>query len=147
MPSLRDTATRNALIQRLQQLAPDTRAKWGHFDAPRMLCHLNDALALSLGEIPSRPMNKRAFQHFPLKHLVLYVFPFPRGAAAPPDTLTSQPGGFDVDREQVVQRMERISESAQTAGAEHPLFGPLSNDEWNSLHWKHIDHHLKQFGC
>ena len=99
MPSLRDPSTRNSLIHRLQQLMPTTRPRWGKFDAPRMLCHLNDALAVSLGELSTTTMNKKAFQCFPLKHLVMYVVPFPKGAQAPPDMLVSVPEDFDVDRQ------------------------------------------------
>ena len=147
MPSLRDESTRNALIHRLQQLTPSTAPRWGKFDAPHMLCHLNDALAVSLGELPTTTMNKKAFQRFPLKHLVLYVFPFPRNVQAPPDMLTSVPQEFDADRQRLLERIGRIAATPNAPGPEHPIFGPLSNDEWNSLQWKHIDHHLKQFGC
>lgn len=147
MPSLRDATTRTAIIQRMEQLTPATKAKWGQFSSGRMLCHLNDALAMSLGEIPSRSMNRKVFQRFPLKHLALYVVPFPKGAAAPPEMLASAPQDFDADRERLVQRIASIAAMQSVAGPEHPLFGPLSYDEWNALHWKHIDHHLKQFGC
>ena len=147
MPSLRDASTRNSLVQRLQQLTPDTRPKWGKFDAPRMVCHLNDALAVSLGEIPTSTMNMKAFQHFPLKHLVIYVVPFPKGAKAPPDMLSSAPTNFDDDRQRLLERMERMAAAPDAPGPEHPLFGPLTYEEWNTLHCKHIAHHLKQFGC
>jgi uncharacterized protein DUF1569 len=147
MPSLRDPNTRNTLIQRLQRLTPSTRPKWGKFDAPHMVCHLNDAMAVSLGELSTTSMNKKAFQCFPLKHLVIYVVPFPKGAQAPPDMLSSVPDAFDADLKQLFDRMERIAAAPDAPGPEHPLFGPLSNEEWNVLHWKHIEHHLKQFGC
>ena len=147
MPSLRDSSTRTQIIQRLQQLTPSTKPKWGKFNAPRMICHLNDALAASLGELPTTTMNMKAFQHFPLKHLVLYVVPFPKGAKAPPDMLLSVPTDFDADRQRLFDRMERIATAPNAQGPEHPLFGPLTYEEWNALHWKHIAHHLKQFGC
>lgn len=147
MPSLRDESARNALVQRLQHLTPATKSKWGRFDAPHMLCHLNDALAVSLGELPSKTMNLKAFQRFPLKHLVIYVVPFPKGAQAPPDMLTSVPDDFDADRQRLLDRMERMAATPHTPGPEHALFGPLSYDQWNTLHCKHIAHHLKQFGC
>lgn len=147
MPSLRDQATRSAIIQRLQQITPATKPKWGKFDAPRMLCHLDDALAVSLGELPSTTMNRKAFQHFPLKHLVLYVVPFPKNAAAPPGMLLTAPQNFEDDRQRLLDKIERMAAAPDGAGPEHPLFGPLSYEEWNALHCKHIEHHLKQFGC
>lgn len=148
MPSLRNQATRSAIAQRLQQLTLSTKPKWGKFDAPRMLCHLSDALSVSLGEIQSRPLNRKIFQHFPMKHLALYVLPFPKGFPAPPEMLGTAPAAFDADCNRLVELINRVAALPQGEdGPEHPLFGPLSNEEWNALHWKHIDHHLKQFGC
>lgn len=147
MPSLRDEAARDAILQRLSRLTPAAKPKWGKFDASHMMCHLNDALAVSLGEMPTEPLNKKAFQHFPLKHLALYVLPFPKGFPAPPGMLTTVPASFDADRQRLVAFIARMAAAPSADGPAHPLFGPLSNDEWNSLHWKHIDHHLKQFGC
>jgi hypothetical protein len=147
MPSLRDAPTRTSLIERMQQLTPNTPARWGNFNAPRMICHLSDALAVSLGERSCRNMNRRAFQTFPLKHLIMYVFPFPKGAQAPPEMLATSPAVFDADRQRLVEMIARIAAAPNGNGPQHPLFGPLTYEEWNSLHWKHIDHHLKQFGC
>ncbi len=28
----------------------------------------------------------------------------------------------------------------------HPFFGNLNSEEWDTLNWKHLDHHLRQFG-
>ncbi len=147
MPSLRDATTRQEIIARLQTVTPTTKATWGQFDAPRMICHLIDSLALSLGELPSKSVNKKAFQHFPLKHLVIYVLPFPKSYPAAPEMLTTLPQDFDTDRKRLLELVQRLAAAPRAKGPAHPLFGPLTNDEWNALQWKHIAHHLKQFGC
>ncbi len=146
MPSLRDEAVRGDLIERLRRLTPTTKANWGKFDAPHMICHLSDTLSAGLGNVSAAPLNKPAFQHFPLKHLIIYLFPFPKGAPASPEFLTSSPQDFDTDRMRLISLIERMAATRKTSGATHPLFGPLTNDEWNALQWKHIAHHLKQFG-
>jgi len=46
-----------------------------------------------------------------------------------------------------VKLMERLAATPRANGAEHPFFGPLTNEEWNALQWKHLSHHLRQFGC
>jgi len=147
MPSLRDQSTRSVIVQRLHRLVPSTKAKWGKFDASRMLCHLNDSIDVALGEIPSHSLNRKPFQRFPLKHLAMYVVPFPKGFPAPPEMLSTEPGSFEADRQRLFSLIERLAAAPKAKGPDHPLFGPLTMDEWNALHWKHIDHHLKQFGC
>jgi hypothetical protein len=28
----------------------------------------------------------------------------------------------------------------------HPMFGKMTADQWGRSMWKHLDHHLRQFG-
>ncbi len=147
MPSLRDQKTRDGLIQRLQRLGPETKPQWGKLDAPRLLSHLVDSLAMALGELATKSANRKVFQRFPMKHLVLYVFPPPKNVPTAPELLSSQSGEFEADRQRVIDSIGRLAVAPQGMGAEHPFFGPLTNEEWNRLQCKHLSHHLKQFGC
>jgi hypothetical protein len=146
MPSLRNRNARNSLLERLQKLTPAAAPKWGQMDAPRMICHLGDALAMALGDLPVKAHKAGPFQHFPLKHLILYVFSMPKGVPTAPELLSSSPGTFEADRRIVAERIDSLATAPRGAGPVHPFFGPLTNDEWNALQHKHIDHHLKQFG-
>ena len=146
MSSLRTEAVRNNLIQRLQNLTPASKPKWGNFDASHLLCHLHDSLAMALGEVSTLSANKKAFQCFPLKHLILYVFPFPKGVPTAPELLVRVPAEFEQDRQRLIGLIGRIAAAPRAKGPVHPFFGPLDNEEWNSLAAKHISHHLKQFG-
>ncbi len=49
MPTLRNEAARKTLLERLGRVTPESKAQWGRFDAPRMMCHLGDALDEALG--------------------------------------------------------------------------------------------------
>jgi hypothetical protein len=146
MPSLRNRAGRASLIQRLQKLTPTAQPQWGTFNAPRMICHLGDTLAMALGDLPTKSVGKKAFHHFPLKHLFLYVLPMSKGLPTAPELLSSPPSTFEADRQRAVELIERLAAAPHRLGAEHPFFGPLTNEEWNHLQGKHIYHHLRQFG-
>jgi hypothetical protein len=146
MTTLRNEADRKGLVARLAQLRPESRARWGNLDAPRMMCHLRDALDSALGTLPVPPMGPPILRHFPMKHLALYVIPMPKGAKSPPEMLRTPPGDFEDDRARVLERMEQIATAPSGPGPEHFIFGPLTIDQWNALNWKHIDHHLRQFG-
>ena len=147
MPSLRDPAVREEMIRRLERLEPSARPQWGSLDAPRMLCHLGDALAMGVGDLSVPLMNYLPLRHFPMKHLIIYVFPFPKGARTAPELLSSVPRNLESDRRRVVDLIERLAAAPQASGPQHPIFGKLTNDEWNVLQCKHINHHLRQFGC
>jgi hypothetical protein len=112
-----------------------------------MLEHLCRSARMGLGELPVKSKNMRAFQMFPLKHLILYVLPFPHGARTAEELVVTDPGSFEVERRSLLELLERVGTgSVLGEGPAHPLFGPLSRREWGVLMHKHVSHHLSQFG-
>jgi hypothetical protein len=144
MKNLLDAATQAQMVTRLGALRADSKPRWGRMDAGSMLCHLNASLRMALSELPVRSKRMKAFHGFPLKHLMLYVLPFPKGAPTAPELLAGKPTGFAADRDALGALTMRFAVCA--GGAEHPLFGVLSAREWGALQWKHMEHHLRQFG-
>ena len=112
-----------------------------------MLTHLRQSALMALGELPVVWKNKRAFQVFPIKHLILHVVPFPKGAPTAPELLVPHSAPVDAIRSALVALVERIGEGPREGyGPVHPLFGRLSFREWGVATYKHTDHHLRQFG-
>ena len=153
MGSVLNETDRTALANRLRSLSPSSTARWGSMDVTGMLKHLRLAALMNTGEYAVPSANKRAFQVFPLKHLILYVFPFPKGAPTAPELKIENVarGGassFEEERTALLEVLERIGKGlSEGAGPDHPLFGPLSWREWGVATYKHTDHHLKQFGA
>jgi hypothetical protein len=117
-------------------------------DAKAMLTHLKLSALMALGELPVVNKGKRAFQVFPIKHLILYVAPFPKGAPTAPELLVSDSAPVDAIRDELLTLVERIGAGPRKGyGPDHPLFGRLSFREWGVATYKHTDHHLRQFGA
>ena len=103
---------------------------------------------MALGELPVECKSKRVFQVFPVKHLILHIVPFPKGAPTAPELLASGAGSLDAIRSELVSLVERIGSGPHVGdGPVHPLFGRLSRQEWGVATYKHTDHHLRQFGA
>lgn len=147
MRTLADERERAELLRRLNALRPDTAPHWGRFDAAAMLAHVGDSIAVALGEMPSGRMGPKIFRSFPLKQLIIYVLPFPRGASSPKEFLVTAPENFAAAKKRLETLMERAAAALPGPGPEHPLLGALTIDAWRVLGWKHLDHHLRQFGC
>jgi hypothetical protein len=112
-----------------------------------MVAHLNDAMRMATGDLPVAA-RKLPIRYFPLKQLILYVFPFPKGAPTAPELLI-RCDAADLCAEQAVfvQLAERAAaKSAHDRWPDHPAFGPLSHAAWGKLISKHTEHHLRQFG-
>ena len=136
---------RSQLLQRLRRVRPDAKPAWGTLDAPRMVCHLADSLRVALGDVPSKPVHTLATRTL-LKHLVISSgLQPPRGKIqTAPEMLTSRPTAWEADLAACVELAERVGTGS--ARAVHPMFGPLSPEQWGRLSWKHMNHHLVQFG-
>ncbi len=148
MGTVLDARDRESLCARLATLTAESPACWGRMDAGAMLAHLCQSARLALGDLPAASKNKRLFQVFPLKHLILYVLPIPKGVPTSPELLAAASGTFEVDRQTLLDLLSRLGQGPREgAGPEHPLFGSLSRQEWAVLAYKHTDHHLRQFGA
>ena len=148
MGSILNESDRAAIVSRLHSLSASSTAQWGKMSVVGMLRHLRLSAQMGLGQIPVASANKIPFQVCPLKHLILYVFPFPKGAPTAPELKPGEVASFEEERASVLDLLDRIGAGPREgAGPAHPLFGPLSWQEWGVVTYKHTDHHLKQFGA
>jgi hypothetical protein len=147
MSTFWDAASRRAICDRINRLTPEAQARWGKFTAAQMVAHLNDAMRMATGELPVAP-KKIAIRYFPLKQLILYVFPFPKGAPTAPELLARcNAADLQTELAQFATIAERTAaKSGSDRWPDHPAFGPLSHKAWGKLIHKHTEHHLRQFG-
>jgi hypothetical protein len=148
MGSILNEADRTAISNRLRSLSVSSDRRWGTLDVTGMLQHLRRSALMCVGELSVPSANKRAFHKFPLKQLLLYVLPFPKGAPTAPALKPVDAASFEEERAALLELLERIGTGLREGmGPDHPLFGPLSWREWGVVTYKHSDHHLKQFGA
>ena len=148
MGSILKENDRAAIVSRMQSLSASSTARWGSMDVVAMLKHLRLSALMTVGDLPVESKSKRAFQVFPLKHLILYVVPFPKGAPTADELKPSDAASFEEERAAVLELIDRIVKGpSEGTGPAHPLFGPLTWREWGVVTYKHTDHHLKQFGA
>ena len=147
MGSILNEGDRAALGGRLRSLSESSPGRWGSMEVAGMLRHLHLSARMALGELQVPSANKRAFQVFPLKHLIIYVLPFPKGAPTAPELKVDVAASLEEERAAVLELLERIGIGPREgAGPAHPLFGPMTWREWGVITYKHADHHLRQFG-
>lgn len=149
--TIADPIVLEELKRRLQRLSADTPRRWGTLSAHAMLCHLGDAGDMALRIRPRRnavPHRRRPV----LKALALWSpVRWPRGWRTHSDLDPSRggttPGDFAADRVRVIAGLERLAESqAGTLEPAHGIFGLMTVSDWQRWAFKHVDHHLRQFG-
>ncbi len=148
MKSLWEPTARQELVARIMRLTPESTGRWGKMEVTQMVCHAADQLRMGLGEIstaePHGPL-----RYAPMRYLLIHVLPWPKGKAkGPREAFTTDPGSWESDRTELLRLIERFSQmQGQSAWPRHPLFGKMTARDWAVLSYRHLDHHLRQFGC
>jgi hypothetical protein len=147
MPSLFDSRVRTDILARISRLAPERKPIWGRFTAPEMVCHVSSDLRQALGELDARPPSG-PLSRFPMNWLVIHVFPWPKGRGrSPREFLATPPATWAADVAQLRDLVERVSaRGAHAAWPPSPVFGRISGASRGVMAYRHLDHHLRQFG-
>jgi hypothetical protein len=144
--TLFDREARGGLLSRAEQVTPESRARWGKMNAEQMLTHLVEAMRMALGELRPKPKNL-PIRYPPLRQLIVYWLPWPKGSPTAPELLPSNSREIEESKRELARLVELIGERASAdVWPEHPAFGKLSRRGWGVLGWRHMDHHLRQFG-
>lgn len=138
---------RRELSDRVGRMTSERRAEWGTFTAPKMICHLADSLKMAMGDLAVASKHL-PIRYPPLKQLIIYAAPFPKSSPTAPELLARQPREWASDVDDLQALLARAG-SARTTDTwpDHPAFGKLSTRAWGVLIFRHMDHHLKQFGA
>ena len=136
------------IVARLGKLHDKRPRAWGKMTAHEMLCHLGDSFAGVMGDRPISP-NDTWRSRTIVKYVALHTsLPWPKGTPTRPEVDQTiggtKPVDFDRDRERVIALLRRFV-AIDTQCVAHPLFGPLTRDEWLVWGYRHTDHHLRQF--
>ena len=149
MKSMWDAEGPREIRERLARMTPERSPAWGKMSAPQMVCHLAESLKMALGELTVAP-KKLPIRYPPLKQVIVYLAPFPKNAPTAPELLARPPRAWAADVADLQALVGRFSEQGRDSRMnwpEHPAFGRLSRRAWGVLAYRHMDHHLRQFGA
>ena len=142
---------RAEVLARIEQLRPDSARLWGKMNAAQMVCHLNDAFLGVMGERHIPAMEKYRGRKI-VKFFALHVpMQWPQGVPTRPEVDAfvggTKPGQFDEDVATLRKLIAKFTGRPRSFEFEpHPIFLRMSEREWMTWGYRHIDHHLRQFG-
>lgn len=136
-------------IGRISNLNASTKANWGEMDVAQMLAHCNVTYEMVYDDIHPKP---NAFMKFILKKLVknkvVSETPYPKNGKTAPQFIINGERDFAIEKERLITYIDKTRALGESHfdGKESHSFGSLSITEWNNMFYKHLDHHLNQFG-
>jgi hypothetical protein len=143
---LHDAGRGNEVRSRLHALEPAAQPLWGKMTVDQMLHHANIVLMESLGEHTARP-NIRGLPE-PLVRWAILNLPWGKGAPTRPDMLipAGQRYDFDDERSRCLVMIDRFLARPMDAPWPRAANFAMTGRHWSQLQYKHLDHHLRQFG-
>lgn len=148
-PSLWVLSDRTNMETRLKTLRADSRAQWGKMSAAQMVVHCQQPLRVAIGQLRLKHgLIGKLFGKM-AKRKLLSDQPWSRGMPTAPEFKVTTNPDFESERRALLDLVRRFGEGGPSSltPLPHPFFGPLTPDEWSELQWRHLDHHLKQFGA
>lgn len=149
MKNIFDLNETNALIERINKLDAYAKPLWGKMSVDQMLAHCNVTYEMIYETRHPKP---NAFKRWMLKAIVKpYVVsdrPYKKNSRTAPEFVVSGAKDFIEEKERLIaylKKTQALGKPFFENKASHS-FGKLTSNEWNNLFYKHLDHHLKQFG-
>lgn len=144
--NLFDPHVKQDIINRIHQLSPESNAVWGKMNVGQMLAHVQAPMGVAFGThiVKGNWLMKLIL---PLFKKNLYDEK-PWKQSLPTDKtfiMTGQSKDFEKEKNQLLDMLNRFTEN-NMINEQHPVFGKLTKEQWSKAMWKHLDHHLKQFG-
>jgi len=146
-PSLYTPDVYEQVRVRIDGLAPDTSAEWGTMTPAQMLSHCAEVQEVANGsrELSGTPLPLRLLGPL-IRRAVVSDRPYPRDARTHPQYRQTEQRDFDAEKQRLLAALEAFRRSENEPPARHPLFGTLDHEERGRSSYKHLDHHLRQFG-
>ncbi len=147
MKSIFEPEAKTEILQRLEKLGPESTGLWGKMKVAQMLAHCANAMGLAMGKFKPR----RQFMGI-LGWLFRSSYSNERNF---PKNVKTIKGGdvvdernFELEKQRLIAAIEEMHHGGEKICTDHPhpIMGKFSPVEWGKGMYKHLDHHLRQFG-
>jgi len=149
MKNLFDRGCIDEVISRIDSLQPASPRQWGKMDVAQMMAHCSAALDMASGRInPPRIFIGRLIGPL-VKPIYTNEKQFSRNNPTDKKLVVSDARDFLSEQERLKLCVRQFHEGgeAKCTRHPHPFFGALAPQDWSRGMYKHLDHHLRQFGA
>jgi len=148
MKNLFEKDATDEILTRIDRLQPAAQRQWGKMDVAQMMAHCSAALDMAAGKNnPPRMLIGRLLGSF-VKPIFTNEKPFSQNNPTDKTLVVSDVRDFQREQENLKACVRHFNEGgeANCTRHPHPFFGSLTPYAWSRGMYKHLDHHLRQFG-
>jgi uncharacterized protein DUF1569 len=150
MRNLFDSATSQQVVGRLQSLTAESPRQWGTMTPAQTVAHCSLGMQMALGEHkPPRVLIGRVVGPIIKKLALGNDVPMRKNSPTAPSLVVSDDRDLEAEKVRLIGLIDRFSKggAAVCTNYPHAFFGKLTAEQWSELMYKHLDHHLRQFGA
>jgi oxepin-CoA hydrolase/3-oxo-5,6-dehydrosuberyl-CoA semialdehyde dehydrogenase len=146
--------TRESLPQvlaRLERIESDRQPQWGKMNTAQLFGHLHQVVRYTMQTEVQMPFKGNWKSRWIFRPLILNgVVKIPKNIRVPrmagQKVAPPPPEASYGDLQLALDDYLAAQEAGTLPSACHPFFGNLSAQDWSRFHWRHFDHHCRQFG-
>jgi len=149
MKNIFNATVTQEIIDRINHLTPKSQPQWGKMNVAQMLAHCNVTYEMAYTDKhPKATGLKRFVLKLLVKNAVVNEKPYPKNSRTAPQFLISDEREFNHEKKRLVDYIHKTQKLGASSfeGKESNSFGAMTATEWNNLFYKHLEHHLVQFG-
>ncbi len=149
MLSIYEPATTELLTSRINELKPNSSAKWGKMNVAQMLAHCSASYEQITGERNEKPpFFMRLMVKMFFKQSMINEVPYKQNLPTAPSFVMKDEKDFEKEKTRLIELVKKVGSMKADVfeGREQATIGVINATEWSNLMYKHIDHHLRQFG-
>ena len=140
-----DPVVKRDIIDRINRLTPQTQHKWGKMDVAQMLTHVQLPINCAYGthQVKGSFILKLLGPLF--KGILYNEKPYKQSLPTDPTYIVVDSKNFEAEKQTLLDLVKKFSPETVVL-LKHPVWGKMTKEQWSKATWKHLDHHLKQFG-
>jgi transposase InsO family protein len=150
MKNMFDASVADQVKTRLGKLEPQIERRWGKMTAPQMLAHCSMSMQWAVGElVPEKgPLPARLMGRLVKPMVFRNDEPLRKNSPTAKSLIVAGERDLGIERDRLWGLIETFSKGGAAGCTRHPhsFFGTMTPEEWAILMYKHLDHHLRQFG-
>ena len=150
MKNLFDATAANEVRTRLGQLGPQSERQWGKMTAAQMLAHCSVSMQWALGEVvPEKgSLHVRLMGRLVKPMVFRNEDPLRKNSPTVRSLVVADERDLGKERDRLWGLIDKFvaGGAAGCTRNPHSFFGRMTPEEWAIIMYKHLDHHLRQFG-
>ncbi|WP_291869178.1 DUF1569 domain-containing protein [Maribacter sp.] len=146
MQSLFNEKTYTETLDRIRNLNSNSERLWGKMSVGQMLWHCQYPLKIAIKNKESKKRGNFFIRLF-IKKSMYNDKAWRKSLPTAPALKTKEEKEMEVEAEKLKLLITEFHAlNKRKKWYPHPIFGVLTHEQWGKMQYKHLDHHLKQFG-